>query len=83
MVTKTCFSEEKLIKQYAPTPPPPPPRFLREPLLSTNPLFLNNFFITLLFVQILKIRTLPPNFRGCGVVVWAGGVGWGGNYEHG
>ena len=31
--------------------------------LSTNPLFLSNFFITLLFVQISTTR-LPPNFRG-------------------
>ena len=30
---------------------------LREPLLSTNPLFLSNFFITPLFVQISKTRS--------------------------
>ena len=35
MVTKTCFSEEKLIKQYAPTPPPPP----TPPLSKRNPPF--------------------------------------------
>ena len=55
---KTCFSEGKLMKQFG------PPIFLREPpLLSTIPLFLSNFFMTLLFVQILKTRN-PPNFRG-------------------
>ena len=66
---KTCFSEGKLIKQYGkpplskrtPTPPPPP--------LST-PLFLSNFFMTPLFVQISKTRTSLPNFR------------VGGNYGH-
>ena len=48
---KTCFSEEKLIKQFGPplSKRPPPP--------STNPLLLSNFLLTLLFVQILKIRT--------------------------
>ena len=38
------------------------PLFLRESLLSTNPLFLSNFFMTALFAQILETRT-PPNFR--------------------
>ena len=60
---KTCFSEEKLIKQFG--------NPLREPLLSANPLFLNNFFMTLLFIQILKLRTPPPNFMGWG---WGGGI---------
>ena len=50
---KTCFSEEKLIKHFGPSP------FLREPPFSTNPLFLSNFFMTPLFVQILKIRSPP------------------------
>ena len=35
-----------------------------ETLLSTNPLFLSNFFMTPLFVQISKTRNPPPNFRG-------------------
>ena len=63
---KTCFSEGKLIKQFGnpllskrtPTP------------LSTNPLFLRSFFMTLLFVQISKTR--PPLLI----------LGWGGNYAH-
>ena len=37
IVMKTCFSEGKLIKQFG-------------TLLSTNPLSLSNFFVTLLFV---------------------------------
>ena len=60
IVMKACFSEEKLIKQLDPLP------FL---ILSINPLFLSNFFMTLLFVQVLKIRT-PPNFRGEETIVW-------------
>ena len=40
------------------TPPPPP--------ISTNPLFLSNFFMTPFFVQILKTRNRPLNFRGGG-----------------
>ena len=35
------------------------PLFLRESLLSTNPLFLSNFFMTALFAQILETRTPP------------------------
>ena len=41
----------------------PPPR----PPLSTNPLFLSNFFLNSIFVQISKTMYLPPpiaNFRG-------------------
>ena len=45
---KTCLSEGKLMEQFG-NPPPP--------------LFLSNFFITPLFVQISKQRN-PPNFRG-------------------
>ena len=58
---KSCFSGRKLTKQFG-TPPPSP--FLEEhPLLNTPPLFLSNFFMTPLFVQILKTRK-PSNFRG-------------------
>ena len=52
---KTCFSAGKLMKLFG-NPP-----FLKEPSL-----FLSNFFMTPLFVQILKPRTpppAPPNFR--------------------
>ena len=59
---KTCFSEGKLMKQFG-----NPPLSKRTPL-STNPLFLSNFFMTPLFVQVLKVRT--PLILG------------GGNYEH-
>ena len=56
---KTCFSEEKLMKQFGNPPlPKRTPSFL-QPLL-----FLSSFFTKPLFVQILKIRTPPPNFRG-------------------
>ena len=48
---KTCFSEEKLMKQLGNSP-----LSKRNPL-STNPLFLSNFFMTPLFVQISKTRT--------------------------
>ena len=48
---KTCFSEGNLMKQFGSLP------FLREPPLSSNPLFLSNFFMTPLFVQILKRRS--------------------------
>ena len=52
---KTCVSEEKLIKQFGtpllPSSENPPP-----PALSINPLFLSNFFITTLFVQVLEMR---------------------------
>ena len=64
---KTCFSEGKLMKQFG---NPPLSKRTPPPLLSTNPLFLSNFFMIPLFVQISKTRTLPPNFRG------------GGNYVH-
>ena len=49
---KTCFSEEKPIKQFGNSP------FLRQP-----PYFCAIFSWPPLFVQILKIRT-PPNLRG-------------------
>ena len=56
IIMKTCFSEEKLIKQFG------------NPTLSkTTWSFLSNFFMNPLFVQIIKIRTPPPhNFRGRG-----------------
>ena len=54
---KTCFSEGKLMKQFG-----NPPLSKRTPL-STNPLFLSNFFMTPLFVEMSKTIT-PPNFRG-------------------
>ena len=58
IVMKTCFSEGKLMKQFGNT------LFLRESPLSTNPLFLSNFFHDSLFAQISKTRTPPrPNFR--------------------
>ena len=54
---KTCFSEGKLMKQFG-----NPPLSKRTPFQLT-PLFLSNFFMTPLFVQISKTRN-PPNFRG-------------------
>ena len=56
---KTSFSAGKLMKEFG-TPPP----FLKEPP-PPFPLFLSNFSMTPLFVQILKTRN-PPNFRGGG-----------------
>ena len=47
---KTNFSEGKLMKQFANAP------FLKELPLSTNPLFLSNFFINSLLVQTSKTR---------------------------
>ena len=56
---KTCFSAGKLMKQFG-NPP-----FVKEPSpFQLTPRFLRNFFMTPLFVQILKTRTPPPNFRG-------------------
>ena len=62
---KTCFSEGKLMKQFGNpslskrTPPPSP--------FQLTFLFLNNFFMTPLFVQISKTRNIPPaDFRGGG-----------------
>ena len=57
---KTCFSEEKLMKQFG------NPLFLRGPPFQLTPLFLSNFFMTLLFAKISKTRKPPPNFRGKG-----------------
>ena len=57
------FSERKLIKQFGNT------LFLREPPLSTKPLFLSNFFMTPFFVRTSKTRT-PPLI-----------LGGGGNYD--
>ena len=66
MVMKTCFSEEKLIKQYG------NPSFKDNSLLSADLLFLSNFFMTPLFVQILKTRNSFLILRG----LRKGGGGW-------
>ena len=57
---KTCFSEGKLMKQFG-----NPPLSKRTPPLSTNPLFLSNFFMTPSLSKFQKQET-PPNFRGVG-----------------
>ena len=59
---ETCSSEGKLMKQFG-NPlilrgPPPP--------LSTNPLFLSNFFMTPFFVRISETRTPPLILGGRG-----------------
>ena len=56
IVMKTCFSEGKLMKQFG-----NPPLSKRTPpfQLTPHPLFLSNFFMTPVFVQILKTRTHP------------------------
>ena len=60
IVMETSFSEGKLMKQFG------TPLFLTEtPPLSTNSLFMSNFFMTPLFIQISK-TTSHPNFRGRG-----------------
>ena len=62
IVMKTCFSAGKLMKQFGNAPP-----FLREPPhFQATPLFLSNFFMTPLFVQILKTRTCPRLILGGG-----------------
>ena len=67
---KTCFSEGKLMKQFG--------KQFGNPLLSkrtplsTNPLFLSNFFMTPLFVQISQTRTPPHNFRGEETMITSG-----------
>ena len=53
---KTCFSEGKLMKQFG------TPCLSKRTPLSTNPQFLSNFFMTPLFVKILKTRN-TPTFR--------------------
>ena len=57
---KTCFSEGRVMKQFG------NPLFLKVPPFQLIPLFLSNFFMTPLFVQISKTRPPPPppNFRG-------------------
>ena len=50
---KTCFSEGKLMKKFG----IPLPLFSKRTPISTNSLFLSNFFMTPLFVQIFKRRT--------------------------
>ena len=57
---KTCYSTGTLMKQFGNLPTP----FLKEPPFQQIPLFLSNFFMTPFFVQILKTRNPPPNFRG-------------------
>ena len=64
IVMKTRFSAGKLMKQFGNAPP----LSKRTPPLSSNPLFLSNFFMTPLFVQILKTRTFPR-------LILAGGEG--------
>ena len=55
---KTCFSQGKLIKQFG------KPLFLRKrPPFQLTLLFLSNFFMTPLFVQISKTR-YPPLILG-------------------
>ena len=53
-VMKTCFTEEKLMKQFGARPP-----FLRELPFQLTPLFLSHFLMIPLFVQILKTRNTP------------------------
>ena len=55
---KTYFSEGKLMRQFGNYP-----LSKRTPLFQLTPLSLSNFFMTPLFVQILKTRN-PPSFRG-------------------
>ena len=62
---KARFSEGKLMKQFGNSP------LSKRSLLSTNPLFLSNFFMIPVFLKVSKSRTPPPNFRE------------GGNYEKG
>ena len=47
---KTCFSEEQLMKQFG------NPSILREPPFQLTPPISEHFFMTSLFVQILKTR---------------------------
>ena len=61
---KTCFSEAKLMKQFG----NPPLSKRTPPPFQLTPLFLSNFFMAPLSVQISKTRNLPPNFRGGGGV---------------
>ena len=48
---KTCFSEGKLMKQFGNSP------LSKRTPFQLTPLFLSNFFMTPLFVQISKTRT--------------------------
>ena len=57
---KTCFSLGKVMKQFG-----KPPLLSKRTPLSTNPLFLNNFFMTPLFVQISRMQTPPPHPTPC------------------
>ena len=60
IVTKTCFSEGKLTKQFG-NPP-----FLREPPLLTNPPISEQFFHDPPLSPNFKNKKPPPNFRGGG-----------------
>ena len=68
---KTCFSEEKLMKQFGNSPLSK----RTHPPLSTNPLFLSNFFMTPLFVQISKTRSPlilgGGNYEQCVIFSWS------------
>ena len=55
---KTYFSQGKLMRQFGNYP-----LSKRTHLFQLTPLSLSNFFMTPLFVQILKTRN-PPSFRG-------------------
>ena len=48
----------------------PPPLSKRTPPFQLNPLFLSNFFMTSLFVQILKTRNPSPLILGGGRKLW-------------
>ena len=55
IVMKTCFSEGKLVKQFG----NPPLSKRTPPPFQLTPLFLSNFSMTPLFLQISKTRTAP------------------------
>ena len=59
---KTCFSEGKLMKQFG----NPPLSKRTPPPFQLTPLFLSNFFMTPLFVQISKTRPPPLSLGGGG-----------------
>lgn len=60
---KTSFSYGKMMKQFG---TPPLPRFSKRtpPPLKLTPLFLSNFSLSPLFVQISKTKSSLQNFRG-------------------
>ena len=59
-VMKTCFSEGKLMKQFGPSPP----LLSKRTSLFNGPPISEQFFMTPLFVQILKMRNPPKFCRG-------------------